>query len=137
MDSVMQTAKRRILMVDDDVMLLSAMKRYLEGTGRFDVRTEHTSPKAKAAVAEFRPELIILDVIMPNMDGGDVATMLRDDPHTQAIPVIFLTSMVSQEQVKAQNGLIAGHPFVAKPANMKELLQRIEDGLDAGKTRAT
>jgi CheY-like chemotaxis protein len=130
----MQTVKRRILMVDDDVMLLSAMKRYLDGTGRFEVRTEHTSPKAKAAVAEFHPELIILDVIMPNMDGGDVATMLRDDPRTRDIPVIFLTSMVSQEQVQAQNGLIAGHPFVAKPAKMKELLQRIDDCLDARKT---
>ena len=97
---VMHAPRRRILMVDDDVMLLSAMKRFLEGTGRFDVRTEHTSPKAKTAVAEFHPELIILDVIMPNMDGGDVATMLRDDPHTRSIPVIFLTSMVSQEQSK-------------------------------------
>lgn len=116
-------------------MLLSAMKRFLEGTGRFDVRTEHTSPKAKTAVAEFHPELIILDVIMPNMDGGDVATMLRDDPHTRSIPVIFLTSMVSKEQVREQNGLIAGHPFVAKPANMKELLLRIEGCLDADPAR--
>ena len=72
----MQTPKRRILMVDDDETMLSTMKRYIEGTGRFEVRTQSKSTKLRDALADYAPELIILDLMMPDMDGGDVAAQL-------------------------------------------------------------
>lgn len=127
----MKPVKRRVLMVDDDELMLSAVKRYLEGTGRFLVRTEQNSTKARAVAHEFKPELILLDVNMPTYDGGDVANFLGQDPATRDIPILFLTSMVTPEQVEQHDGTIAGHPFVAKPAGVKEILRRVEALLDA------
>ena len=131
----MTNEKRKILMVDDDTLMLSAMKRLLEDTGRYEVRTISKPENARAAAREFMPNLIVLDVIMPAMDGGDVATALKEDQRLKDIPVLFLTSMVSKDQVKKQDGVIAGHPFVAKPAPLPELIKRIEECLDAGSTR--
>jgi CheY-like chemotaxis protein len=72
---------------------------------------------------------------MPNMDGGDVATKLRDDPDTKGIPIIFLTSMVTGEEVKKKDGVIAGDRFVAKPADMKDLLVQIDQAIEAGSAK--
>jgi putative two-component system response regulator len=113
-------------MVDDDELMLSAVKRFFEGTGRFVVQTEKNSARARAAAREFKPELILLDVVMPTYDGGDVANFLGQDPATRDIPILFLTSMVTKEQVEKHDGTIAGHPFVAKPAGLKEILRRVE-----------
>ncbi len=123
--------KRRVLMVDDDELMLSAVKRYLEGTGRFLVQTEKNSARARAVARDFKPELILLDVVMPNYDGGDVATFLSQDPETRDIPILFLTSMITPEQVEKHEGTIAGHPFVAKPAGVREILRRVETMLAA------
>ncbi|MFH0908070.1 MAG: response regulator [bacterium] len=124
-----EQTKRRVLMVDDDELMLSAIKRYFEGTGRFVVRTEQDSTRARATAREFKPELILLDVVMPTYDGGDVANFLGQDPATRDIPILFLTSMVTREQVEAHDGTIAGHPFIAKPAGVKEILRRVETRL--------
>jgi DNA-binding response OmpR family regulator len=121
--------KRRILMVDDDELMLSAVKRYFEGAGAFEVRTEKDSSRARRAAREFKPDLILLDVVMPTFDGGDIATFLSQDPETRGIPILFLTSMVTPEQVEQHDGTIAGHPFVAKPAGLKEILRRVEEQL--------
>ncbi|HEY8240068.1 MAG TPA: response regulator [Kiritimatiellia bacterium] len=122
----MTDALHKILMIDDDELMLFAVKRFLEGTERFQVRTENKSANARKAAREFKPDLILLDVVMPTYDGGDVAKFLADDPLTRNIPVLFLTSMVTADQVEKHEGTIAGHPFVAKPAGMKEILRRIE-----------
>jgi DNA-binding response OmpR family regulator len=122
----MSDTRRKILMIDDDELMLFAVKRFLEGTDRFEVRTENKSANARKVAREYKPELILLDVVMPTYDGGDVAKFLSDDPATRAIPILFLTSMVTAEQVEKHEGTIAGHPFVAKPAGMKEILRRIE-----------
>lgn len=122
----MTDTPHKILMVDDDELMLFAVKRFLEGTGRFTVRTENDSSKARRAAREFQPELILLDVVMPTFDGGDVATFFKQDPELNRIPILFLTSMVTPDQVEQHEGSIAGHPFVAKPAGMKEILRRIE-----------
>jgi len=113
-------------MVDDDELMLSAVKRYFEGTGRFLVQTEKNSTRARAAARDFKPELILLDVVMPTYDGGDVANFLGQDSETRDIPILFLTSMVTKEQVESGDGTIAGHPFVAKPAGVREILRRVE-----------
>jgi CheY-like chemotaxis protein len=127
----MTDAVHRILMVDDDELMLFAVKRFLEGTGHYVVRTESKSPQARRAAREFKPHLILLDVVMPTYDGGDVATFFSQDPELKSIPILFLTSMVTPDQVEQHDGAIAGHPFVAKPAGMKEILRRIESTLAA------
>ncbi|MFH0908069.1 MAG: response regulator [bacterium] len=122
----MQTPKRRILMVDDDETLLSTMKRYIEGTGRFEVRTQNKSTRLHDALADFAPELIVLDLVMPDLDGGDVAALLKNDARTRNTPILFYTSNVLKEEIEKQGGSIGGHAFLAKPSEGRELLKRID-----------
>jgi CheY-like chemotaxis protein len=87
----------------------------------------HQTPQS---AQNFRPDLILLDVVMPETDGGEVAAQIQADPELQRTPVIFLTALVSTTEAKA--GLrIQGHPFLAKPINIPELINGIEENLAA------
>ncbi len=72
--------KKRILVVDDEAALTRMVKMNLERTGNYEVRTENQGAKAVAAAREFMPNLIFLDVMMPDMSGDEVSQQLRDDP---------------------------------------------------------
>jgi two-component system OmpR family response regulator len=112
-------------MVDDDVRLLSMLKRALTAEGSYTVRTEDNALRAAATAREFRPDLIILDVSMPGMDGGEVAMALRKEPLTKETPIIFLTSLVTDQEVAAHHGTIGGEHYLAKPVDPEELCRKV------------
>lgn len=118
--------KKRILVVDDDTIYSGILKARLESAGAYEVRTESRATRAVTTALEFNPDLILLDVMMPELDGGEVAAQLEDDERLKDIPVVFLTSAVTREEVAAQDGLIGGRPFLAKPVGPRELLDTIE-----------
>ena len=118
--------RKRILLIDDEATFSRVLKLYLEETGRCLVRTAGSGREGLVAAREFRPDLILLDVIMPDMDGGDVAAALSADASLQRVPVIFLTAVVSREEATTRNGLIGGQLFIAKPVSAKEVLGYIE-----------
>jgi CheY-like chemotaxis protein len=121
--------KKRILLVDDDISFTRMMKLNLERSGSYEIRIENTGSQAVATAREYKPHLILLDVIMPEVDGGDVAAMLKDDPFLKDTPVVFLTALVSGEE-NASGGLIrSGYRFIGKLASEKEMLQCIEENL--------
>ena len=121
--------KKRILLVDDDISFTRMMKLNLERSGAYEVRIENAGSQAVATARAFKPNLILLDVIMPEVDGGDVAAMLKDDPFLKTTPVVFLTALVSGEE-NASGGLIrSGYRFIGKLASEKEMLQCIEENL--------
>jgi len=70
---------KRILIVDDESGFTQLVKLNLEQTGRFIVKEENDGEKAHATAREFRPDLILLDIVMPKIDGGDVAALIRED----------------------------------------------------------
>ena len=120
--------KRRILIVDDDQESTRVVKILLEKTGRYLVLEENHAAKAHQSAQHFRPDVILLDIMMPGTDGGDVAAQLEADPELQRTPIIFLTALVTEPETKA--GLrIQGHPFLAKPINIPELINGIEENL--------
>ncbi len=122
--------KRRILIVDNDRDTTHLVKILLERTGRYSVREENDATKAHQSAQNFRPDLILLDVVMPETDGGEVAAQIQADPELRRTPVIFLTALVTETETKA--GLrIQGHPFLAKPINIPELINGIEENLAA------
>ena len=122
--------KRRILIVDNDRDTTHLVKILLERTGRYSVLEENDATKAHQSAQNFRPDLILLDVVMPETDGGEVAAQIQADPELRRTPVIFLTALVTETETKA--GLrIQGHPFLAKPINIPELIKRIEENLAA------
>jgi CheY-like chemotaxis protein len=121
--------KKKILVVDDEANLTKMLKRNLEATGKFEVRTENQGSNAVGAAKAFAPDLILLDVMMPDADGGEVASEMGDDPALSGIPIIFLTAIVTKEEVDESGGVISGRPFVAKPVKTDELVKIIESNL--------
>src|SRR5437899_8338260 len=111
--------KRRILIVDDDPESTHVVKILLERTGRYLVLEENDAAKAHQSAQNFRPDVILLDIIMPETDGGEVAAQIQTDRELQGTPVIFLTALVTETETKAGLG-IQGHPFPAKPSNIPE-----------------
>ena len=114
--------KRRILLVDDEVSITRALALYLTEHGECDVRVESKGSRALAAAREFRPDLIFLDVIMPDADGGTVAAEIQQDPVLRGTPVVFLTALVSQSEIGAGTTRIGGYPFLAKPVHVDTVL---------------
>ena len=121
--------KKRILIVDDEVPFTRMVKLNLEKTGAFEVRAENKATYAVAAAREFKPDLIILDVIMPGMDGGDVQSKLKRDRSLRHTPIIFLTATVSKREA-GEGGLNSGGElFLAKPVSVENLVSCIEGHL--------
>ena len=123
--------KKRILLVDDEVTFSRVLKLYLEETGRYLVRTEENGSRGVVAAREFHPDLILADIIMPDMDGGGMASQIKADPMTAQIPIVFLTAVVSREEATAHQGLIGNQLFIAKPVGAKEIIHYIEYFLGA------
>lgn len=119
-------AKKRILMVDDEESFGEIVKLNLEYTGEYEVWTERRGSQAVKAALEFKPDLIILDVLMPDMDGPAVFKELRRQKTLKTVPVIYLTALVA----KSEQGLTPNEPFVAaKPIGCDELLEIIRKQL--------
>jgi CheY-like chemotaxis protein len=129
LDSISDSA-RRILIVDNDKNSTHLVKILLEKTGRYLVFEENDPARAHQTARNFRPDLIFLDVVMPNRDGGEIAVQIRGDSELQNTPIVFLTALVTRAEANA--GLhIDGHPFLAKPINIQELIKTIEGHLPA------
>jgi CheY-like chemotaxis protein len=127
LDSIGDSA-RRILIVDNDKNTTHLVKILLEKTGRYVVFEENDSTRAHQTARNFRPDLIFLDVVMADRDGGEIAAQIRADAELQYTPIIFLTALVTRAE--AESGLhIDGHPFLAKPINIEELINAIERSL--------
>lgn len=124
--------KKRILIVDDERSFTRMVKLNLEKTGFYEVREENRGTGAIAAAHDFKPDLILLDVIMPDRDGGDVMARLQADPGLRAIPVIFVTAAVNKREAGDTGKLSGGSVFLAKPIGLKELVTAIESALSPG-----
>lgn len=114
--------KRRILLVDDEVSMTRALAMYLEDNGDCDVRIENVGIRALETARGFRPDLIFLDIVMPDTDGGAVAAEIRADPELYGTPVVFLTALVSRHET-GSSMQIGGHPFLAKPVDPDTVLE--------------
>jgi CheY-like chemotaxis protein len=119
-------AKKKVLLVDDEKSFTTLLKLNLEETGAYEVRVENWAEDAVAAAREFRPDIILLDIIMPRMPGGNVAALLKADPALKDIPVVFLTAAVRKQQVEEAEGIICDLPCLVKPASLDEIVQTIE-----------
>ncbi len=126
--------KKRILLVDDDVTATGLLKLSLEGTGCYEAKEENVASRVLATGRTFKPDLIVLDVCMPQVDGGDVAARIKNDRTMKDVPIVFLTSIVSEEEAGEQPLMRGGYPFIPKPVNLQHLVRHIEDTL-SGKHR--
>ena len=118
--------KKRILVVDDEPALTRMVKLNLERTGNYEVRTENQGSKAVQAAREFKPDLIFLDVMMPDMTGDEVSAQLKEDEELSRIKFIFMTAIVTKDETESMGTNIGGNEFLAKPVKTDELLATIE-----------
>jgi putative two-component system response regulator len=119
-------AKRRILIVDDEPDFTRPIKDYLERSGLYEVREEHRGVRAFYTAQAFRPDLVLLDVMMMDLDGSEVADQLRADEGLSKIPIVFVTGVITKEEANERGGRIGGHPFLAKPVSLREVQETVE-----------
>lgn len=118
---------KKILIVDDDIGLLELSRRILAATGLYEVMTEDSGRRAVAVAAAFKPDLLLLDVMMPGMDGGEVASAIRKLPTSQNVPVLFLTSLISKREQASREKRGTHDAYLAKPVDPQELCRRVAE----------
>ena len=118
---------KRILIIDDEVAFTNLVKLNLEKTGRYAVRVEDNPAAALTSGREFQPDLLLLDVIMPGRDGGQVLAEWHKDPDLGRVPALFMTATMTQRGIDQHQGTIHGMPFLAKPVEPKKLMRRIDE----------
>jgi CheY-like chemotaxis protein len=117
--------KRRILIVDDEPDVLMLLGERLAKAG-YDVIKTSSGKEALELAKSKAPQLIILDIAMPGMDGSEVANILREDAATKSIPIIFLTCLFTKQEEKTCGHMLGQNFFIAKPYDVQELLDEIE-----------
>jgi len=119
----------RLLIVNDDPALVRAIIMALTSLDRYDIRSLTDPSQALRAVLEFRPDLVILDWTMPEMNGGEAARLIRSDPSAEATRMLILSSTIANQKVRTQ---IEGIPAIAKPVGLHHLVEAIEDQISDG-----
>jgi two-component system sensor histidine kinase/response regulator len=115
--------KNEILIVDDEIISQNMVRTALTNAG-YSVVTASNGMEGIKLAMERLPNLIVLDIMMPDIDGGEVAEILRKDPKTMNIPIIFLSSLVSKEEEKTggKKDIVS---FLSKPYNREKLLNEV------------
>lgn len=116
----------KILIIDDEEDACYYLKAILQRTNKFEVSATSSPLEGLALAKSMHPDLILLDIIMPEMDGTEVAEHLREDYATRDILVVFFSVLVQPQDVRDSGGNIGGHPFIQKPIDTDELIARIE-----------
>ena len=121
--------KKRILVVDDEPEFTNLLKLSLEAHGYYEVQEENDADNVRAAVRSFDPDLVLLDIMMPEQDGSEVAAALKADPLTRGVPIIFLTALVSAEDAPRGGGACdsGGNTFLPKHIRLDKLMHCIDE----------
>jgi CheY-like chemotaxis protein len=118
----MNDQKKRILVIDDEESLTRLLKACLEDTGRFIVQPENVPTRALETASQFHPDLILLDIMMPELDGDFLVNQFKADLRFRDIPIVFLTALATPAEVHQHRGTIGGLPILAKPVNIPEII---------------
>jgi len=116
--------KKKILLVDDDHAVLALLTAKL--SKRYDVVSTLDPHEAIEMARAQLPDLILCDIDMPGLNGGEVAAKLAHDAMTSRIPLVYLTSLVTPDEAREMEGLVNGRPAVSKRATVAELIDCID-----------
>jgi DNA-binding response OmpR family regulator len=123
--------KNRILVIDDDATATRMVRMALERTGRFEVGELNDPSLAVNTARVFQPDLILLDVCMPDVEGSEVAGRINNDPVLADTPIIFLTCIVTPSEAGKTGSVVIGrHEYIAKPARPEKLIACIDANLE-------
>lgn len=119
------THQRSILIVDDNIENIKVLSKVLEGEG-YRIRVATNGEKALESLAFQKADIVLLDVLMPGMDGYEVCQRLKEDPHTKDIPVVFLTAL-SQSGDEKRGLSLGAIDYIAKPFNIDLVKTRVRN----------
>ncbi len=117
---------KKIVLIDDDQDLCDLLKMQLEASGRFQVTASSHSESALALIKTERPDLAILDINMPEIHGVELATTLAQDEQTAGIPILYLTGMISPEEINQIGGGHSLQTLISKQSPITELVAAID-----------
>jgi CheY-like chemotaxis protein len=123
--------KKRILVIDDEPDFTYMLKLSLESMGYYRVGVENEATRALRTAREFAPDLIVLDIMMPGLDGSEVAARIRTDPYLRDVPVLFMTALVSHREARGGSCSSGGQTFLPKTLGTGKLIECIEEKLAA------
>ena len=119
----LESGKRKLLIVDDDVELVELMVDVFARDGRFEIKSANNGFGAGMLVKEFRPDLVILDVMLPDINGKEVCQRVRNDPSMKTVKIICISGMVEQDKI-ADLCAAGADDFMNKPFSVDVLLER-------------
>ena len=122
------TERHKLLVVDDDEAMIDYLHAKLGD--RYDIVSTNAPENVLGLARSERPNLILCDINMPGMDGGDVSKALHAHPEVRTVPVLFMTALISPSELKQTGQLIGGRPAISKQAPLEELAKRIQQVID-------
>ncbi len=125
----LESGKRKILIVDDDEELVELISDVLERDGRFEVRSVNNGFDAGMMVKEYRPDLIVLDVMLPDINGKEVCQRVRSDKTMDDVRIICISGMVEEDKV-GELRAAGANEFMRKPFEVDLLVERLCHHLD-------
>jgi len=120
----LESGKRKVLLVDDDVELVELMTKVLEEDGRFEVRVATTGFDAGMMVKEYRPDLIVLDVMLPDINGKEVCQRVRADNSLEEVRILCISGMIEEDKIQDLK-LSGADEFLHKPFEIEALIDRM------------
>jgi excisionase family DNA binding protein len=120
----LESGKRKVLLVDDDADLLKLMTDVLEEDGRFEVRVASNGFDAGMMVKEYRPDMIVLDVMLPDINGREVCHRVRADTTLEDVRILCISGMIEEDKVQELR-LSGADDFLPKPFEIEELIDKM------------
>ena len=120
----LESGKRKVLLVDDDVELVELIHKVLEEDGRFEMRIATNGFDAGMMVKEYRPDLIVLDVMLPDINGKEVCHRVRADPTLEDVRILCISGMIEEDKIQELK-LAGADDFLHKPFDIEELIDRM------------
>jgi len=125
----LESGRRKVLLVDDDVELVEVMTKFLEEDGRFDVKIATTGFDAGMLVKEYRPDMIVLDVMLPDINGKEVCQRVRADNTMEDVRILCISGMIEDDKIQDLR-LAGADDFMHKPFDAEQLIDRMCKMLD-------
>ncbi|HBT78318.1 MAG TPA: regulator [Planctomycetaceae bacterium] len=120
----LESGKRKVLVVDDDKDLVELIVDVLERDGRFETRSVNNGFDAGMMVKEYRPDLIVLDVMLPDINGKEVCQKIRSDNSLEEVKIICISGMVEEDKI-AELKIAGANDFLQKPFDSEKLIERM------------
>ena len=121
-------SKSRVLIVDDDSRFARSAQLFLEHTGSYSACVVNDPRRALETARSFKPDLVLVDLIMPQEDGPEVAAQFEADWTLHGVPIVFLTSLITAHEAK-DGRRVYGHRILPKPRSSSELIEIVEQNL--------